>query len=172
MGQQNPTCEPISVYLTPVLAGPGRSCQNVDMATPLERDLDRLARYVTKRRHDLGMGRDAIARTVGLAKGTWTRLEQGSAIRDVNYAKVDKALHWAVGSCVSVAEGREPVPLQEGEVAPGVVAATVPVEDMGDAVRQSVESASIAVTNNLTAQEIRDLSAKVVAILKERGLIP
>ncbi|WP_030992169.1 hypothetical protein [Streptomyces sp. NRRL S-1813] len=142
------------------------------MATPKDQDLKRLAQYVTKRRHEFGMGRDAIARTVGLAKGTWTRLEQGSPIRDVNYAKVDKALSWAVGSCVSVAEGHEPVVLQEGELAPGVVAATVPVEDMGDAVRQSVESASIAVTNNLTAQEIRDLSAKVVETLRERGLIP
>lgn len=140
------------------------------MATP--KDLNRLAQYVTKRRHELGMGRDAIARTVGLAKGTWTRLEQGHPIRDVNYARVDRALHWAAGSCMSVADGHEPVLVQEGELAPGVVAATVPVEDMGDAVRQSVESASIAVTDNLTAQEIRDLSAKVVAILKERGLIP
>lgn len=140
------------------------------MATP--KDLDRLAHYVTNRRHELGKGRDAIARTVGLAKGTWTRVEQGAAIRDVNYAKIDKALSWAVGSCVSVAEGHEPVVLQEEELAPGVVAANVPVEDMGDAVRQSVESASIAVTDNLTAQEIRDLSAKVVDILRKQGLIP
>ncbi|MFG2826041.1 helix-turn-helix domain-containing protein [Streptomyces sp. NPDC048434] len=142
------------------------------MATPpKDRDLDRLASYVTARRHDLGMGREAIARTVGLAKGTWTRLEQGAAIRDVNYAKIDKALSWAAGSCMSVAAGRDPVVLHPKELAPGVVAATVPVEDMGDAVRQSVESASIAVTNNLTAQEIRELGAKVVDILKARGLI-
>lgn len=144
------------------------------MATPKDQqpDLQRLARYVEARRHELGKGREAIARDVGLAKGTWTRLEKGEPIREVNYPKADKALLWAPGSCMAIAKGSEPVVLQAGELAPGVVAANVPVEDMGDAVRQAIESASIAVANHVTAQEIRDLSAKAVDILKKQGLIP
>ncbi|MBQ1164354.1 hypothetical protein KBZ21_40905, partial [Streptomyces sp. A73] len=43
-----------------------------------------------------------------------------------------------------------------------------PVEGVA---RQAVESASIAVTDGLTAKQIRALSDQVVAKLKERGIL-
>ncbi|MEU7149132.1 helix-turn-helix transcriptional regulator [Streptomyces sp. NPDC045456] len=142
------------------------------MASPT--DLTRLAHHVEHRRLDLRLSRAAAVKAAGMSKDTWMRVERGQPVREVNYAKIDKVLEWAPGSCLSVAAGQEPVPLT-GELAPGHYGAKVteaPDVDAAAAVQRSVESASIAVTDHLTAQEIRDLSARVVADLKKQGIIP
>ncbi|MBQ1167116.1 hypothetical protein KBZ21_54875, partial [Streptomyces sp. A73] len=51
------------------------------------------------------------------------------------------------------------------------VVAVVPVEEREGVARQAGESASIAVTDGLTAKQIRALSDQVVAKLKERGIL-
>lgn len=136
------------------------------------RDLGRLARYVTQRRHELGLSRLKAATDAGMSKDTLLRVERGDPVRDLNYPKIDRVLFWASGSCLSVASGKEPVEISATSLAPGVVAATVPVSDLGAEVRRSVESASIAVADGLTAQQIRELSARVIEDLKERGILP
>lgn len=135
-------------------------------------DLDRLARHVKQRREELGLPRLKAATDAGMSKDTWMRVERGASVRDLNYPKIDRVLLWAAGSCLTVAAGKEPVEIGADPLAPGVMGATVPVSDLGDEVRRSVESASIAVTDGLTAQQIRELSARVVADLKERGVLP
>lgn len=135
-------------------------------------DLGRLGRHVERRRHELRLSRLQAATKAGMSKDTWMRVERGDVVRNGNYIKIEEMLLWAPGSCLSIAEGNGPVEIGEGQIAPGVVAATVPVADLGDEVRRSVESASIAVTDGLTAQQIRELSARVVSDLKERGIIP
>ncbi|MFD7660996.1 hypothetical protein [Streptomyces sp. NPDC059788] len=142
------------------------------MASPT--DLTRLADYVLHRRLDLRLSRAAASAAAEMSKDTWHRVERGQPVREMNYKKIDKALGWAPGTCLSVADGQEPV-LLTGELAPGQYGAKI-VEPQGvdaaAAVQRSVESASIAVTDHLTAQEIRDLSARVVADLKKQGIIP
>ena len=135
------------------------------------RDLDRLALRVTQRRHNLGATQAALARSVGLSKGTWISLENGRRIREVNYAKADKALMWATGSCVDVAEGGEPVVLHEEELAPGHQGATVPSDDREGIARNIVQSASIATTDGLSSREIRALSNRIVRDLKAHGIL-
>ncbi|MFI9154559.1 hypothetical protein [Streptomyces sp. NPDC053367] len=72
------------------------------------RDLDRLAKYVKAHRLELYSSRDAAAAASGVTKDTWQRVEEGRPARDSSYAKIDKALRWAPGSCVDIAEGKEP----------------------------------------------------------------
>ncbi len=143
------------------------------MASPT--DLERLARYVEHRRLDLRLSRAAASAAAGMSKDTWMRVERGRPVREMNYAKIDKTLEWAPGSCLSVAAGQEPV-LLTGELAPGhygakVAESTDASTDKTAVVRRVVESAHIAMTDHLTAQQIRDLSARIAADLKDEGVI-
>ncbi|MFF4834039.1 helix-turn-helix domain-containing protein [Streptomyces sp. NPDC001315] len=73
------------------------------------RDLDRLGRRVKAHRLQLYPSRKAAADVAGVTKDTWQRVEEGRPAREVSYAGIDRALGWAVGSCVAIAEGGEPV---------------------------------------------------------------
>ncbi|WP_318205321.1 hypothetical protein [Streptomyces sp. SCL15-4] len=76
------------------------------MATP---DLDRLAKHVKAHRLAQYPSRDTAAATAGVTRNTWKRVEEGEPVRESTYAKVDKALGWAIGSCTAITEGGEPV---------------------------------------------------------------
>lgn len=157
--------------LAPVLAGPVQSCQDVAMAP---RDLDRLARVAKARRLELGLARNKTAAEIGISKDTWKRVEQGQPVREMNYAKIDAALGWAVGSCLLVAEGGHPVPSEPSDDLEGARISTV-VEplgpDAGEEVARAVQVASLG-TTDLSAEEIRELSDRVVEDLRKRGIIP
>ena len=74
------------------------------------RDLDRLARYVTAHRMELFPSYKEAARAAGISKDTWKKIEKGREdVRPTIYPKVAKALGWALGDCMAVAEGGEPV---------------------------------------------------------------
>ncbi|MEJ8671928.1 helix-turn-helix transcriptional regulator [Streptomyces sp. MS1.AVA.1] len=73
------------------------------------RDLVRLAKRVKAHRLELYPSRLAAAQAAGISKDTWHRIEEGQDVREATYAKVDKALGWATGSCVLIAEGQSPV---------------------------------------------------------------
>jgi DNA-binding XRE family transcriptional regulator len=73
------------------------------------RDLDRLAKRVKAHRMELYPSRLAAAQAAGISKDTWHRVEEGDDVRESTYAKIDKALGWAAGSCLAIAEGGEPV---------------------------------------------------------------
>jgi len=139
------------------------------MATPA--DLARLSRYVLHQRMELYPSRYAAAKRAGISKDTWHRVEKAEPVRDMNYAKIDAALKWAAGSCIAVLEGREPVPVEPSAVAPGTVIAAIPSERREGEVRESVERSFLAVADDMTAAQIRELSDRVVEDLKKRGLI-
>lgn len=44
-----------------------------------------------------------------ITKDTWQRIEEGQPAREKSYLGVERALGWAVGSCIAIAEGGEPV---------------------------------------------------------------
>ena len=87
------------------LVGTGWPCKDVDMAT---RDLRRLATRVKAHRHEKYPSRDAAAAAAGVTRNTWKRVEEGQEVRELTYAKVDKALGWVTGSCILIAEGGDP----------------------------------------------------------------
>jgi DNA-binding XRE family transcriptional regulator len=128
--------------------------------------LRRLAGLIAQRRVDLGMNKIDMARTAGLTITTYSKVEAGLSVRDVTYAKIEPILGWALGSCRAVLDGGEPVPVSSSEV-PGVVIAAIPEEDLS----QAVTSAMVAVADNLTAAEIREISRRAMEELKRRGVI-
>lgn len=58
---------------------------------------------------ELYTSRLAAATAAGISKDTWHRVEEGEEVRESTYAKIDRALNWATGSCMTIAEGGPPV---------------------------------------------------------------
>lgn len=133
-------------------------------------DLLRLAQAVKTRRLALGLARSRAADEAAIAVDTWKRIETGRPVREMNYAKVDQVLGWAVGSCTAIAGGGSPTPVQRSASDPAVTIADVSDSERVDAARRVIESASIAVTD-LSAGEIRELSARIIEDLKRRDII-
>lgn len=136
------------------------------MTTP--RDLGRLAKAVKARRLQLHPSRLAAAKSAGVSKDTWQRVEDGLLVRDVSYAKMDRALGWAVGSCVAIAEGGEPVPVEALGGDGGAMISAVPVGWLEKELPGVVESSAMATAPGLTVREIHALSDRVVEELLRR----
>lgn len=133
-----------------------------------DRDLARLARVAKRRRLQLGLARNKAAVAIGISKDTWARLEAGEPIREMNYAKIDIPLGWAVGSCVAVLEGGEPT---EVEVTGEGAISSVATSDLGSEIAKSMAHALVGTTTSLPNEEIRELTAQVLKDLENRGLI-
>lgn len=158
----------------PVLAGPRQSCQDELMPTPHERDYDRLAALARRRRADLGLALNfENAKAGGLSNRTWQRVEKGLEIRETNYVKIDGLLKWAPGSCLAVLEGGEPTVATEmrDPEAADVQKSPVPREVIDQEARDVVQLALIATAKGTSAEEIREMSERVVRDLREQGLI-
>lgn len=139
------------------------------MADTSARDYQRLAELARKRRGELALPlNDANAKGGDISKGTWRRVEQGLEIRETNYVKVDRLMQWAPGSCIRVLEGGEPVPVEDRG---GVQVSPMPAEAVEGQARDVVQLALIATAKGTTAEEIREMSERVVRDLRERGLL-
>lgn len=88
----------------------------------------------------------------------------------MNYAKIDRVLGWALGSCVAVAAGGSPTPADQSVADPSVTLADVSDTEREDVTRRVIESASIGVTD-LPAPTIRSLSARIIEDLKRQGIL-
>ena len=139
-----------------------------------DHDHGRLAKLARARRADLGLAlNDINAKAAGMSKHTWQRVEKGLPIRETNYVKIDGVLGWAPGSCLRVLEGGEPVlaeEMQDPEAA-GVQKSPVPREVVDREALDAVQLALIATAKGTSAEEIREMSERVVRDLRERGLI-
>lgn len=131
-----------------------------------EADLERLAKLVAARRLELGLGILKAANAAAISKDTWKRVELGLPVRGTSYTDVERALQWAAGSCRAVLEGGSPVLAGKAE-SPEVVTRKL---DPGDFDHAFV-SAMIATKGDLTGNEIRELSDRVMAELKRRGVL-
>lgn len=139
------------------------------------RDLPRLAKAVTKRRTELKLGVETAAKAANMSKDTWYKVEGSPSrpvqpVRDTTYARVDEVLLWATGSCVAIAEGGQPVPIEHAEASGSVIFADLSKEQLGEEVQIALNEAAIA-TTNLPAEEIRKLSQRALEALKRRGVI-
>lgn len=133
-------------------------------------DLGRLAAVVKSRRLALYKSRDAAATAAGVARGTWKRVEEGLEVRDGSYAKIDAALKWPDGSCVTILGAETAMTIKGADGTPDTVITVLAPEAMDEEVRDVVQLASIA-TTGLAADEIRALANRVVQDLKKRGVI-
>lgn len=139
-----------------------------------DRDYERLAKAAKRRRAELGLAlNDTNAKAGGLSNRTWQRVEKGLEIRETNYVKIDRLLQWAPGSCIAVLEGGEPVPvtdLKEPE-ARDVQKSPLAQEAIDREARDVVQLALLATAKGTSAEEIREMSERVVRDLREQGLI-
>lgn len=136
------------------------------MATP-DPQSQRLAKTVLNHRAQLYSSRDAAATAAGISKDTWQRVEEGRRVQKASYAKIDRALGWAVGSCLLVLEGREPVLADSVAMAPQ---ADVP-RLTEDAVRKAALEAATASRLSAPFGEVQDFIDELVEVLHKTGEI-
>jgi hypothetical protein len=141
------------------------------MATP---DLDRLAALADRvqlRRKQLRLGIEPAAKLAEMSKDTWKRVEAGLNVRPTSYTGIETALQWALGSCQRILKGEEPI-INE-PVGPGsdTRIAQIPKSVLERAVGDAITSAAIATKGSLTGDEILELNERVLAELRERGMI-
>lgn len=137
-----------------------------------DRAYGRLATLAKRRRADLGLAlNDANAKAGGLSKHTWQRVEKGLPIRETNYVKVDGLLEWAPGSCLKALDGGDPIPasaMKEPDAA-GVQKSPIPQDVVDEEARDVVQLALIATAKGTTAEEIREMSERIVRDLRSQG---
>jgi len=137
------------------------------MATP---DLARLATLVQGRRLELRLGIEPAAKLAGMSKDTWKRVEAGRKVRDSSYTGIEKALHWAVGSCLRIVGGEDPIINEPVDDTDGHIA-KIPKSALERAVGDAVQSAALATKGSLTGDEILALNERVLLELRERGIL-
>ncbi|MFF9129162.1 hypothetical protein [Streptomyces sp. NPDC014806] len=136
------------------------------------RDLGRLAGHVKRHRLELYPSRLAAAQAAGISKDTWQKVEDGGLVRESTYAKVDKALGWAIGSCVAIAEGGEPVLVDSGSRTGPSDAPAPPSRQLTAAeVRQAAFEAARAKMPGAPIGEIDAFSDELVEILRRAGSV-
>lgn len=134
------------------------------------RDLDRLAERVKAHRLELYRSRLEAARAAGISKDTWQRVEDGVPdIRETSYAKIDRALGWATGSCIAIAEGGEPVLVDRPRNGTAAPASVVPVS--AEAVRRAAFEAARTKLPTASIGDVDDFSDELVEVLRKAGLV-
>jgi hypothetical protein len=136
------------------------------MATP-NAARTRLARLVIQRRVELGWHKADAASKADLTITTYMRVENGLSVRDVTYAKVERALGWAPGACNAVLEGAE-VAQVAGDIVEGVRIAPT---SSGDGARRAVHDAVMATMPDVPAGQMDKLSEAVLLELRKRGIV-
>lgn len=144
-----------------------------NMAAPsAESARQRLATLVTQRRVRLGMNKIDVARAAGITITTYNKIEDGISVRDTSYGKIEKVLQWAPGACLDILNGAAGPTLVDDADVKGAFISPVAAGDLTDDVASAVQDAAIAVSDDLTAAQIRELKERVVAELRKRGRIP
>ncbi|MFD7661036.1 multiprotein-bridging factor 1 family protein [Streptomyces sp. NPDC059788] len=134
----------------------------------MERDWRRLADAIKRARESAGMTQVDLAKRADMSESSVQNLESGLPRTRIprTLAKVEEALGWAAGSGVEILDGAAG-PVSISKEAEGFHIAKLSEDELQDAVTMS----AIAVTDNLTAREIRELSQRIVAELKRRGAL-
>ncbi|MER5892356.1 hypothetical protein [Streptomyces sp. NPDC001876] len=139
------------------------------MATPDNAARQRLARLVIKRRVEMDWHKADAASAADLTITTYMRVEKGLSVRDVTYAKIERALGWAPGACEAILQGAEEAQLV-GDVVDGVRYAPT-TAGLDEDARQAVQDVFIATRPETPAGEMAQFSKAIVEELRKRGII-
>lgn len=132
--------------------------------------LHRLADHIRRRRVDLGMNKIDVAKAADITINTYMKLEDGRAVRDLTYGKVEGVLQWASGSCRQVLRGGDPTIADR--LTDGAVASPVTSDDLEGDIGRAVTDAAIAISDGMSAADIRELKQRVIEELRRRGRLP
>lgn len=145
-----------------------QSWQSVGMAAT---DLQRLAAHVKRRRLQLNLSMLRAAEVADVSKDTWKRVEIGLPVRHLTYDRIEAALRWSIGSCRKVADGGDEV-LIDPPQSPTIRLTSMPPEDLEVEIRDAVQGALVATTDDLTAAQIRAINQRAIEFLRARGVLP
>ncbi len=129
--------------------------------------LQRLASLIIKRRSELNLHKVDVARRAGLQVNTYSKVEDGLPVRETTYTKIEPVLEWAAGSCLDILGGAAAATLVE-PATPTAVFSPVRAEDLAEDVGDVVQDAAVAISDTMTAAEIRELKRQVVEKVLER----
>jgi len=135
------------------------------------RDLGRLAKHVKAHRMELFTSRKAAADTAGVSKDTWQRVEEGLEVRETTYVKIDRALGWASGSCLIVAEGGSPVFVDSRGSDSSDSSPPAPKKISAEAVRRAAFDAARAKMPSAPIGDIDAFADELVDVLRRTGEI-
>ncbi|MDN3244092.1 helix-turn-helix transcriptional regulator [Streptomyces sp. ZSW22] len=140
--------------------------------TTTPRDLDRLAQRVKRHRMEQYPSRDAAAEAAGITRNTWKRVEEGQEVRESTYAKIDKALGWAIGSCIAITEGGNPVVAEPGSSDTSAVAQTPTAAMTEEEARRAVfEAARAKMPASTPIGALDAFGDELVEILRRAGVV-
>lgn len=128
----------------------------------------RLAALVIKRRSELGMHKVDVARAAKMQVNTYSKVEEGEPARATTYARIEPVLGWASGSCLDILGGASAATLTEASPSGKAALSPVRPEDLAADVGDVVQDAAVAISDSLTAAEIRALKRRVVEELLTR----
>ncbi|PNE37280.1 hypothetical protein [Streptomyces noursei] len=141
------------------------------MPSPVdENPLQRLADVVRRRRVELELNKIDVANGAEITIRTYMKIEDAKPVRDVTYGKIEKALGWAPGSSREVLQGGQPAVVEY--LTGDTVASPVTEAELEADVAQAVTNAAVAVTDSLSASEIRKLKQAVIEELRRSGRLP
>ncbi|MEV5189314.1 hypothetical protein [Streptomyces werraensis] len=114
------------------------------------------------------MNKIDVARAAQIQINTYSKVEDGKAVRPVTYGKIEPVIGWARGSCLEVLRGAAgPTVVEPGPA--GAAVSPVRAGDLADDVAAAVQDAAVSVSDSLTSAEIRELKRRVVEELAKRG---
>lgn len=120
---------------------------------------------------ELYTSRKAAADTASVSKDTWQRVEEGLDVRETTYVKIDKALGWASGSCLIVAEGGSPVFVESRSSDSSDSSPPAPQPLSADAVRRAAFEAARAKMPTAPIGDIDAFADELVEVLRRTGEI-
>ncbi|MFJ8538098.1 hypothetical protein [Streptomyces sp. NPDC093591] len=133
------------------------------------RDLERLGATVKAHRLQRYSSRDAAGAAGGITKDTWQRVEEGRPVRESSYMGIEKALGWAIGSCILIAEGGSPV--LAGDASSFDSAGAAVERPTAKAVREEAYRAAEAKMPGAPIGEVRAFVDELVEALRRVGAV-
>ncbi|MFB6977758.1 hypothetical protein [Streptomyces scopuliridis] len=147
------------------------------MAAPTDstaQQLQMLGDLVKQQRIALGYtSKEQAAKAVGLSHVPYRNVENGVAVSDLTYAKVETGFGMIPGSCRAILNGADTIKLQDGgELAQDARSRRLPVEDIDATVRAIIQDAVGITTPDATMGQAKEISDRALAALRERGFLP
>ena len=133
------------------------------------RDLDRLAKRVKAHRLELYPSRLAAAQAAGISKDTWKRVEEGLTVQEGTYAKIENVFGWAIGGCVAIAEGGEPVLVDRPRSGTPAPEPAAPIS--AEVVRRAAFEAARSKLPTAPIGDVDEFSDELVEVLRKAGFV-
>lgn len=135
--------------------------------------LQRLADLIAQRRAALGWSKEKAAEKAGISYTTYTRVEEAQNVQAMSLAKIEGALGVAPGAARAVVRGAMSLKLADGgELLAGSKITAVQPEWLEEEVQRAVTDAAIGTIPEATGEKIQELNAKVIEMLRRRGVLP